>query len=124
MWPFKRQKPLEPTVYDKRRCNMHHEMFDVMRRLEDATKATIVRMSVINLYPAGPDKDKAQSDADKQQYSLLCAIGAYDGLRTDYIQYVEEHADDFVTTATWPVKWATSHEVIETTYARFFQETY
>ena len=124
MWPFTHRKPLlQPTLYDQKRHEMHVQMYDAMSTLEDATKATIVRLGVVNLYPEGADKNKAQEDANKQQYVLLCAIGSYDGLRTDYIKYVQKHTDKFVTTANWPMKWATSHEVIEKTYTKFFQET-
>ena len=123
IWPFKKKDLPQPTPYDTRRHEMHRALFDAMARLEEATQATIVRQGVVSLYPDGPDKEAAKEEAEEQQFSLLRAIGSYDTLRFGYITYVQQNAGKFVTTEHWPVKWATSHEIIEQTYARFFQKT-
>lgn len=119
---FFNRQCIKPTFSDKRREDLHIEVLDKQDWLEKCAKQVIVKNGVINLYPEGPDKEVAKEESEKAKKSLLTAIGSYDGIRCDMIQYIKKHSNDFVTTVRWPLNYITSHEIIERAYARFFQE--
>ena len=76
----------------------------------------------LDLYPDGPDKDRAIKDFEAAQHSLLCAIGTVDGLRNDMRSYIAAHEKDFEATARWAVPSVniSSHTIIEKVYRDFF----
>lgn len=123
MFLKKRAQP-EWTPADQERERLTCQCMDAESDLENRVKQVIVRKGVIDLYPDGPDKDRAIKDFEAAQYSMLCAIGTMDGLRNDLRSYIETHKDSFDVTASWPTptKLHTSHHVIERTYEMFFNE--
>ena len=121
---FSKYHGVEPTLYDEKRKDLHIELLEKQSWLEKCTKRVIVKNGVINLYPEGADKEAAKNESEKAKKTLLAAIGSYDGIRIDILRYIKEHTDSFVTTTEWPLDYITSHEIIERTYARFFQETH
>lgn len=117
----KGSQPVE-TEADKIRARLLHQLFAAQNHLEECAELVIVRQGVIDLYPDGPDKKLAESDLAKAKYSLLCAIGTADGIRTDLLRHIKEHSHEFVATADWnvPDGESASHKVIERTWKKFF----
>ena len=77
---------------------------------------------MVNLYPDGPDKDRAKHDLEKAKYSLLCTITTADTAKSDLIRFINEHDGEFTTTIDWgrPGTESESHTVIENTWRNFF----
>lgn len=122
IWPFSKRQCIKPNFCDKKREDLHLELLRKQNWLEKCAKQVIIKNGVINLYPDGPDKEAAETESKKAKRTFLVAIGSYDGIRNDTLRYIKEHSDDFVTTIGWPLDYITSHEIIEHTYAEFFQE--
>ena len=80
---LKKHSQPEWTPADRQRERLLLDYFAAETNLEEKAKAVIVRKGVIDLYPDGPDKDRAIKDFEAAQHSLLCAIGTVDGLRND-----------------------------------------
>lgn len=80
---LKKHSQPEWTPADRQRERLLLDYFAAETNLEEKAKAAIVRKGVIDLYPDGPDKDRAIKDFEAAQHSLLCAIGTVDGLRND-----------------------------------------
>ena len=80
---LKKHSQPEWTPADRQRERLLLDYFAAETNLEERAKAAIVRKGVIDLYPDGPDKDRAIKDFEAAQHSLLCAIGTVDGLRND-----------------------------------------
>lgn len=116
----KYHQPVE-TAADKTRARLRHQLFTAQNHLKECVELVIVRQGVIDLYPDGPDKEKAKSDLDKAKRSLLCAIGTADGIRSDLLRYIKEHSSEFVVTAGWNDMndYNTSHKVIERAWKNF-----
>lgn len=119
---FSKHHDIKPTFYDEKRKDLHVELLGKQSRLKKCVKRVIVKNGVINLYPTGPDKEAAEDESKKAKKTLLAAIGSYDGIRNDILRYIKEHSNDFITTVEWPLDYITSHEIIERTYAEFFQQ--
>ena len=114
-------KTPQPTSADLERRRLLHKLYVANQHLAERAELVIVRRGVVDLYPDGPDKELAEADLDKAKKSLLCAIGTSDGVRAELMRYVKDHYKDFVTTAGW-VEPYTSHEIIEKTWRKFFQQ--
>ena len=80
---LKKHSQPEWTPAYRQRERLLLDYFAAETNLEEKAKAAIVRKGVIDLYPDGPDKDRAIKDFEAAQHSLLCAIGTVDGLRND-----------------------------------------
>lgn len=85
---LKKHSQPEWTPADRQRERLLLDYFAAETNLEEKAKAAIVRKGVIDLYPDGPDKDRAIKDFEAAQHSLLCAIGTVDGLRNDMRSYI------------------------------------
>ena len=96
---LKKHSQPEWTPADRQRERLLLDYFAAETNLEERAKAAIVRKGVIDLYPDGPDKDRAIKDFEAAQHSLLCAIGTVDGLRNDMRSYIAAHEKDFEATA-------------------------
>lgn len=114
-------KPPQPTPADKERRRLLHKLFIANQHLAECVELVIVRCGVVDLYPDGPDKERAEIDLAKAKHSLLCAIGTSDGIRTELMRYIDAHCGEFVTTAGWVTPY-TSHEIIEKTWRNFFRQ--
>lgn len=119
---LKKHSQPEWTPADRQRERLLLDYFAAETNLEEKAKAAIVRKDVIDLYPDGPDKDRAIKDFEAAQHSLLCAIGTVDGLRNDMRSYIAAHEKDFEATARWAVPSVniSSHTIIEKVYRDFF----
>ena len=119
---LKKHSQPEWTPADRQRERLLLDYFAAETNLEEKAKAAIVRKGVIDLYPDGPDKDRAIKDFEAAQHSLLCAIGTVDGLRNDMRSYIAAHEKDFEATARWavPSVHIPSHTIIEKVYRDFF----
>lgn len=113
----KKEKKFNP--YENHADELLYELWDVERHLEECVEKSIARIGVVSLYPDGPDRRKALSDADEAKHSLLVAIGAFDTSRMVYNDYVNKHQENFDN----PRKpWKhTSHETIERVYKNFYK---
>ena len=121
---LKKHSQPEWTPADRQRERLLLDYFAAETNLEERAKAAIVRKGVIDLYPDGPDKDRAIKDFEAAQHSLLCAIGTVDGLRNDMRSYIAAHEKDFEVTARWAVPSVNiySHNnIIEKVYRDFFK---
>lgn len=114
-------KPPQPTPADKERRRLLHKLFVANKRLAECAELVIVRHGVVNLYPDGPDKERAEIDLAKAKHSLLCAIGTSDDVRAELMRYIDAHYEEFVTTADYVTPY-TSHEIIEKTWRSFFKQ--
>ena len=85
---LKKHSQPEWTPADRQRERLLLDYFAAETNLEEKAKVAIVRKGVIDLYPDGPDKDRAIKDFEAAQHSLLCAIGTVDGLRNDMRSYI------------------------------------
>lgn len=92
---LKKHSQPEWTPADRQRERLLLDYFAAETNLEEKAKVAIVRKGVIDLYPDGPDKDRAIKDFEAAQHSLLCAIGTVDGLRNDMRSYIAAHEKDF-----------------------------
>ena len=109
---LKKHSQPEWTPADRQRERLLLDYFAAETNLEEKAKAAIVRKGVIDLYPDGPDKDRAIKDFEAAQHSLLCAIGTVDGLRNDMRSYIARWAVPSVNIS--------SHTIIEKVYRDFF----
>ena len=121
---LKKHSQPEWTPADREREQLLLDCFDSQENLRELVKAAIVRKGVIDLYPDGPDKDRAIKDFEAAQHSLLCAIGTVDGLRNEMRSYITAHEKDFKATKHWEVPSIDvySHTIIEKVYRDFFAE--
>ena len=87
---LKKHSQSEWTPADRQRERLLLDYFAAETNLEEKAKAAIVRKGVIDLYPDGPDKDRAIKDFEAAQHSLLCAIGTVDGLRSNWYKCAEK----------------------------------
>ena len=67
---LKKHSQPEWTPADRQRERLLLDYFAAETNLEERAKAAIVRKGVIDLYPDGPDKDRAI----KRRRSTLCSV--------------------------------------------------
>lgn len=109
-----------PTWADRESLRLKNEYFDAVKLLQYEAKNVIVKAGVENLYPEGPDKEAAKQETEKARKLLLCRIGKFDGIRSDYIRLRKEHADEFVTTCYFTTNLRSSHDCIEDAWRDFY----
>lgn len=117
---FGKNKPT-CTPLDRQIAEKHQEARDAKFRLMSAAENVIVANGVVDLYPKGADKDHAIEDAEARKYSLLCAIGAYDGRVQEYRDLLKREGAREATTG-WTNEFCTSHQVIEIVYRNFWKK--
>lgn len=107
------------NIYEDRADEMLYKVWEERDRLLEKTRQAITRVGVINLYPDGPDRKKAISDAEKAKHALIVAIGAYDTARIEYNNYIKKYAEKFDSPKKeWTI---TSHEIIEWAYKYYYK---
>lgn len=99
---------------DSRLVELEEARYDACIFLEDAVKRTIIKQGVVTLYPAGPDRDAAQKEAEAAKRFLLCRIGAYDARRQELADYAK--------TKNTGCTAATSHDIVEKAYEEFYKK--
>lgn len=99
---------------DPRLIELENARQDACISLKDAAKRTIIKQGVIALYPAGPDKDVAQKEAEAAKRFLLCCIGAYDTRRQELADYAKKNNTGCIA--------ATSHDIVEKAYEEFYKK--
>lgn len=94
---LKKHSQPEWTPADRQRERLLLDYFATETNLEEKAKVAIVRKGVIDLYPDGPDKDRAIKD------------------------FEAAHEKDFEATARWAVPSVniSSHTIIEKVYRDF-----
>lgn len=118
---FSKKQKIQDNIYDRRRRELCDELWNCSTILQAKVREAFVANKVVELYPDGPDKEIAKMAAMDSRTALIFAVGAYDGARNDYLNYVSAHANAFLTTVQWSTKWISSHDLIEKTYAEIFQ---
>ena len=115
----KKEKVIE-TYEDKKSKELNLEVGKAGRVLRERVSKVIICKGVIELYPEGPDKEKAIKDLEQAKYSLLYAIGRYDSALNEYKNYLVATQDKRVTTVYYDAhSWSTSHQIIESEYKYF-----
>lgn len=115
----KKEKVIE-TYEDKKAKELNNEIGEAGRVLRERVEKVIICKGVIELYPEGPDKEKAIKDLEQAKYSLLCAIGRYDSALSELKNYLIVTQDKRVTTVYYNANsWSTSHKIIESQYKYF-----
>lgn len=109
----KKKIEITDTAYDCLVKKLMRELTDARIEIEERVKKVICRIGVIELYPEGADKKRAQADAEKSKQTLLSAIGIYDDLARQYNEALNK--TDRKTTLYYG-KVLTSHEIVEEAY--------
>lgn len=113
----------EMKKHDEAYKAMWYSVQDAYDILEKTAKKVIIRKGVIDLYPAGDDRDKAINDCEDAKRSMLCAVGRYDGEMKDLKAYFSEHYDELDRCRDWnPARLSTSHEVVESVYEKMLKK--
>ncbi len=120
---LKTQKKPAASEADHKRNQLRSKVLCAAIHLEERVERVIVCQHVIDLYPDGPDKERAEKDLEYARYSMICAIGTYDDVRSELTRYVKDHRSEFVTTANNDGSRGeyTSHNVVEDTWRRFYK---
>lgn len=90
--------------------NKLHELTTIDNRLCKQVRKIVEKQAVIDIYPPGPDQDKAIKDLESAKYHLLYLIGEYDITRKEYYDLKKKHPECEVT------DFPTSHDAIEIDY--------
>lgn len=107
-----------PNCIDRQILELYAEVHEAETRLRFMARGAIVKTKVIGVIyePNTPDYEKACQDAKNARRSILCAIGEYDSLRNDYMNYIRNHGSDTRNTTKGYGEVPSSHEIIEDTY--------
>lgn len=62
-----------------------NEIREIRDNLYNAACAVVIKLGVIDLYPNGPDREKAIRDLELAKSNLLVCIGSYDTTRANII---------------------------------------
>ena len=88
------------------------------------TEEVIMKKLAVDIYPDGPDKQRAQDELDKAQQRLIVSIGAMDARKQELIEYYtsnfEKIKESFYGLRD-PRDYGTSHEVVECTVRNFYK---
>ena len=114
----KKKKPVD-TPLDKAIRDKAVEILRAAERIKYATTNLIVAKGVAELYPEGPDKEKAIKDMGIFQISLLGAIGTYDRLVIEYQELLRKE-EERITTLNFLVRRVPSHNIVEEAYKEFY----
>ena len=115
------KKKVSDTVADRMIYEAEEIAQSAKNRLIGAVQQVIIKQGVIDLYPEGPDQERAKEDLKKAKFSLLCAIGNYDGRLQEYKNALNKNEEWRETTIGKRCQFISSHEVIELAYLNFFK---
>lgn len=116
------KKKISDTATDRMINEAEELVQNAKNRLMDAVQQVIVKQGVIDLYPEGPDQERAKEDLKKAKFSLLCAIGHYDGRLQEYKNALNKNEEHRETTIGKRCQFVSSHEVIEIAYLGFLRK--
>lgn len=116
------KKKVSDTVADRMIYEAEEIAQSAKNRLVGAVQQVIIKQGVIDLYPEGPDQERAKEDLKKAKFSLLCAIGNYDGRLQEYKNALNKNEKWRETTISKRCQFIPSHEVIEIAYLNFFKK--
>ena len=108
------------NLYEENCMRLHEDVRTEKERLLRAARDVITKQNVINLYPEGPDKQKAIKDCEEAKYHLICVVGAYDARRQEAINYIKENYDN--VSIVFRDKFLDSHEIIEFAYEYYYKK--
>lgn len=111
-----------PNYIDRQILELYAEVHEAETRLRFKAKGAIVKTKVISVVyePNTPDYEKACQDAKDARRSVLCAIGEYDSLRNEYMNYIRSHNSDLRHTTKGYGEVPSSHEIIEDAYINMY----
>lgn len=109
------------SYYDTMMNDCYNAVYEAKERLFAKAQEVITKKNVIDLYPEGADKKAAIKALDDAKYSLLCAIGNYDGRLNEARQYYINNHDNFQEHWATPDRFAKSHDLIENAYRDYFR---
>lgn len=107
------------NAYDEHFKDLEKTLHEGRDRLIARVNDVIVKKGVIDLYPEGPDQQRAIKDLDAAKYALICAIGYYDGRLQELTQWFEsnrEQLNDYYYST--PDRYARSHFIVELAYKK------
>ena len=111
---FEKNKKSVGNTYDSRYESMWNVLMANKRGLAEKVEKTYIQNICINLYPEGPDKEKAIKDSNNAKHSLLCAIGSYDCAKMELENFYKENREKFEKCINWdPKQVIDSHKLIE-----------
>lgn len=113
------KKKVSMNQYDFEVNTLFNDLNEAEKRLTSAVNRCITRKNVIDLYPDGADKKRAQSDFETAQKILLSNIGAYDNL---YNQIINYPMNKCVVMKNVINNVAKSHEIVEIAYRNYFKK--
>ena len=116
------KKKVSDTVADRMVYEAEELVQSAKNRLIGAVQQVIIKRGVIDLYPEGPDQERAKEHLKKAKFSLLCAIGNYDGRLQEYKNALNKNEEWRKTTIGKRCQFIPSHEVIEIAYLEFFKK--
>lgn len=110
------------TIVDSMIYKAENLVQSAKNRLMSAVQRVIVKRGVIDLYPEGPDQERAKEDLEKAKFSLLCEIGDYDERLQKYKDALNKNEELRNTTIGKHCQFVSSHEVIEIAYLEFLRK--
>lgn len=116
---MKKKKMAQPTYYDNQLKRLIEDWMAARDHLISSVECCITRKGVIDLYPDGADKKRAQADLETAQRILLNRIGAYDSLRAQISQFPIDKCETVHYNAN---ELAKSHEIVEIAYRNYFRK--
>ena len=116
---WKKKKEPVDTPLDKAIRDKAVEILQAAERIKHATTNLIVTKGVAELYPEGPDKEKAIKDMNIFQNSFLGSIGTYDRLVIEYQKLLQKE-EERITTLNFSVRRVPSHRIVEEAYREFY----
>lgn len=109
------------NLYDTHMAELNNIVTAARDLLIAKAQEVITKKGVIDLYPEGADQKVAIKALEDAKYSLLCAIGNYDGRLSELRQYYTDNHDNFAQYWATPDRFRTSHDLIESAYRHYFK---
>lgn len=119
---FFKKKEVKKNSYDLTCERLQSEMAEQLNLLVNYVPQVIGAVNVVALYPEGPDKKKAEEDANKKREGLRNRIAHYDTAQADYERFLKDTEGKREYTAEWWNRYLSSHEVVENAWKNFFKK--
>lgn len=79
----KKEKP-QPNWIDTKADEYRDALWDIKNSMNNNIQKILIIQQFINCLPDGPDKELEEKRLENHKNSLLCNIGAYDGVLADW----------------------------------------
>lgn len=96
------------------------EFYQAKSSLESSVREVAARKMVIDFYPEGADRKKAQQELADSQRSLICRIGAYDARLAAVTIYYTNNYEQLSHYAS-PDRFGTSHDIVVNVAKNYLQ---